>query len=89
MTDKNIGSALQESTVLNCQIVVPVFNGMDFIHDILANVSFLDVSHEIIVVENGSLDVSLSHLRRVTKRSKHLNCEMNLVELYENDGSCA
>jgi GT2 family glycosyltransferase len=69
---------LQRSNALKFSIIIPNYNGAQFLPDCLNS---LDLSSEIIIVDNGSKDDSLSKIKELKHSLKIENCKLKINQI--------
>ena len=63
----------------NCSIIIPHYNGEDILHRCLVSVyNHTDTKHEVIVIDNGSSDNSISMIEKKFPKTKIISTGKNL-----------
>lgn len=62
-------------TLKSLSVIIPIFNGVNFIHDAVASVlsqSFLPPAFEILLIDDGSSDNSFAACRKLESKCSHI-----------------
>ena len=62
-------------TLKSLSVIIPIFNGVNFIHDAVASVlsqSFLPPAFEILLIDDGSSDNSFAACRKLESKYSHI-----------------
>ncbi|HYO88497.1 MAG TPA: glycosyltransferase family 2 protein [Candidatus Limnocylindrales bacterium] len=63
-------SPMQTTEVLTLSVIIPCYNEVDYIDEVIQNVEAVQMANEIIVVDDGSVDGSREVLRKIEAENR-------------------